>query len=660
MSVKVSNSITYRLARNTIVMTILLGGLYIGTQLAFDLNSEKRYIEQSTLETASMFIPQARQALYNFNSELADAVADSIFQNPALFQVRLLDAEYGLVAKKEREPLTGKFSGLVIWLFGENRTFTLPIHQHRVGAEIGLLEISVDQYYVAKQFLDRFFRAVLFGVAYTVLLSAMFLVVFNLSVSRPLKAMVVWLSKVKPERPDLYRFEYSRRVDDEFELLANTVYTLLSGLGRSIRNSRVVEAELNHHKDNLEKMVQARTVELSESNRKFVHERFQAKLSAMAAQQARWDAEKATQDKTRFLAAASHDLRQPLHAMALFVEALEPHINDDHGREIHNNLRDSLNTMKQLFNALLDLSKLEAGVLTPQVEDFPLQDLFRRLEMVYQTQAEEKGLWLRIRKTEVLVKSDPHLLEQIVANLLANAIKYTETGGVLVCCRRRDDELFIEVRDTGIGIKQEDQQRIFGEFVQLHNPERDRSKGLGLGMAIVKRTSDLLGHKVSVKSKPNKGSLFVVQVPEGEARSVEEPLAVTIQQPIEGKRVLVLDDDPAVLLGMKSVLESWQLQPMIVQTLDDAISLLASSQQMPDLIISDLSLAEDLNGIEAIGQLQHYLKRNIPSILITGENTPEGIRLAHDTPYPLLYKPIKPAQLRTVCRSILKAEGPRQ
>ena len=654
MPVKVSNSAAYRLARNTILAAMLLGVVYIVTQVAYDLASQRRHIEQSTLETANMFMPQAGQAVFNFNTELAESVVDSIFRNRAIYKVRLLDDDYGLVAERAREPKTGHFPELVKLLFGENKTYTQLIYQYPEQRVIGGLEMSVDQHYVAELFLDRSFRAVMFGLAYTVLLAVMFLVVFNLSVSRPLKAMTNWLLKVKPDRPDLYKFEYNFRPFNEFELLADTVYSLLQELGGSIRKSRVAEAELNNHKANLKKMVQARTWELSELNRKFVNERFQAKLLAMEAQQARWDAEKANQDKTRFLAAASHDLRQPLHAMALFVEALVPHISDPRGKLIHDRLRDSLNTMKQLFNALLDLSKLEAGVLTPEIEGFPLQKLFDRLELIFETQAQEKGLWLRFKKTDALVESDPHLLEQILSNLVANAIKYTEDGGVLVCCRQKDDIMLIEVRDTGIGIKKEDQQRIFGEFVQLHNPERDRSRGLGLGMAIVKRTSDLLGHKIALKSAFGQGSLFQVKVPKGTLSQQKPVVEASVAPPIEGKRVLVLDDDPEILLGMKDLLASWQLQPIIAQTLNEAISLLSAGNKSLNLIISDLSLSEDINGIEAITRLQQHLNSNIPAILITGENSPEKIRLVHDTPFPLLHKPIKPAQLRTLCRNVLK------
>ncbi len=415
-----------------------------------------------------------------------------------------------------------------------------------------------------------------------------------------------------------------------------------------------IEQELKRYKRNLGSLVQARTAELVELNKRFVAQQFDAKTSALEAKQARWDAEKANQDKTRFLAAASHDLRQPLHAMSLFIEALEPLLETQKSKEIHFNLKRSLETMKELFNALLDISKLEAGVMQPKIEDFSAQRMFDHLEVVFRQQAIEKDLDLRIVPSKRILRSDPHLLEQVLYNLISNAIKHTTSGYIFVGCRQAGQHNRLLVWDSGPGIPKQEHDSIFKEFVQLNNPERDRSKGLGLGLSIVKRTCELLKHPINFRSEVGVGTRFEIVTPKGEALPKRQTRMRPGQTSVEKtSRVLVIDDDAAILLGMKALLESWKLKPILARSIEDAERVSRLSPLKPDLIISDLRLREGVTGIQAIQHMHHLFQSNIPSVLITGDTSPERIKMAFDSPFPLLHKPIKPAQLRSVCNSIL-------
>jgi len=476
------------------------------------------------------------------------------------------------------------------------------------------------------------------------------------SVQRPLQLVLSQTQRVNLERPLRYllHFEGRTSVIQELDSITSYINELLLVIDGQQQNRRQAEEQLKAHQRNLSKIVQARTAELVELNKKFIQQQFDAKTSALEAKQARWDAEKANQDKTRFLAAASHDLRQPLHAMSLFVEALESQLTSHSAMSIHKNLKRSLETMKELFHALLDISKLEAGVLQANFEHFPVQRIFERLEVVYRQQAIEKHLDLRIAISNYTLHSDPHLLEQVISNLVSNAIKYTDTGYVLVGCKRSGDTIRFMVWDSGSGIPQDEHRSIFKEFVQLVNPERDRSKGLGLGLSIVKRICLLLGHEVRFQSSPGKGTRFEILVPIGKATAPTLQMPSLTQSALHLQKVLVIDDDATILLGMKALLESWNLKPLLARSIEDALRVCQNRQLRPDLIISDLRLENGITGIQAIRRMHGHFASNIPAILITGDTSPDRIQMAYESPYPLLHKPIKPAQLRSVCTSVLE------
>ena len=360
--------------------------------------------------------------------------------------------------------------------------------------------------------------------------------------------------------------------------------------------------------------------------------------------------ELANRAKSRFLAAASHDLRQPMHALGLFVGQLSDMIQYPEARKIVDQVHASVEAMEQLLNALLDISKLDAGVLTPQLEDFPLATLLQRMENNFAAEARAKGLRLRVRPCHLAVRSDPLLLERIVMNLVSNAVRYTERGGIVVGCRRRGKRVRIDVWDSGIGIPEDKQREIFQEFIQLGNPERDRSRGLGLGLAIVERLARLLDHRIDLASTPGRGSRFSIELPLGDAQQAirEQRGSVPATNSLNGLFVVVVDNEALVRAGMEGVLHGWGCHVVSAGSGDEALALLGEHERTPDVVISDYRLRENETGIAVIDRLRTHYASAIPAALISGDTAPERLREAKDSGYPLLHKPVSPAKLRAL------------
>ncbi len=364
-------------------------------------------------------------------------------------------------------------------------------------------------------------------------------------------------------------------------------------------------------------------------------------------------AEAANVAKSHFLAAASHDLRQPLHALNLFVASLRARPLDGESRTLVGHIGASLTAMDGLFNGLLDISRLDAGVIQANREHFPVDALLERLRHEFLPQAAERSIDLRIHASDAVVHTDPALLERILRNLIANALRYTESGRVLVACRR-GAPLRIQVWDSGIGIPAERQQDIFQEFVQLHNPERDRSKGVGLGLAIVKRLARLLELPLRLVSQPGRGSLFEVAVTPGDARQVKPPVAAAaIGGGARGGLVLVIDDESAIRDAMHTLLAQWGFSIESAATLAEMRTRLDECHVVPALIISDYRLRDGENGAEVVAQLQADFNEEIPAILITGDTGPDRIAEAETSGYALAHKPVQPERLRALIDSLL-------
>ena len=368
---------------------------------------------------------------------------------------------------------------------------------------------------------------------------------------------------------------------------------------------------------------------------------------------AKEEAERANIAKSKFLAAASHDLRQPVQAMVFFTSALTSQIQNTAAQPLLHDLQASLDGINILLDSLLDVSRLDAGIVQPRLTNFSLATLFDRVRTEFGPLAGDRRLTLRVRPTTAIIRSDPTLLERIVQNLVSNAIRYTDRGKILVGCRARGQTLRIEVWDTGIGIAADRLTDIFQEFYQVGNIERDRSQGLGLGLAIVQRLSSLLGHPVKVHSVPGRGSVFRVDVPLvgyntqhnigffGAGRSTQT----------EGHKglVVIIDDEAIILRGLQVVVEGWGYEVVIAASEAEAMERLSELDRAPDIIITDYRLRAGRTGIEAIRHIRaRYGNRPIPSLLITGDTAPERLQEAEASGYRLLHKPVSSSKLKDV------------
>jgi signal transduction histidine kinase len=365
-------------------------------------------------------------------------------------------------------------------------------------------------------------------------------------------------------------------------------------------------------------------------------------------------ADAASVAKTRFLASASHDLRQPVHALMLFVDALQGERISGTGRRLLDSVRRSIDALNQLLGSLLDISKLDANVVKPNRAHFALAPLFEQLDAEYAPQARAKQLAWTIDAGGALVESDRALLETMLRNLISNAIRYTSAGGVQVACRRTEQQVRIEVADTGIGIPRDQQREIFREFHQLANPERDRSKGLGLGLAIVDRLATLLDHRVELDSEPGRGSRFCIVLPPGDARAVvtaAAELSAEVDDDVAGLRVLVIDDEAAVREGMHAVLQGWGCETMLAGSEEEALAELGGGAP-PDVIVADFRLRAERTGADAIRRLHTALERAVPALIVTGDTAPERLREARASGFQLVHKPVPPAKLRAFLRHV--------
>lgn len=370
---------------------------------------------------------------------------------------------------------------------------------------------------------------------------------------------------------------------------------------------------------------------------------------------ARDAAEHANRAKTRFLAAASHDLRQPLQALGMFVEVLAANHREDAEARLVDRIRDSVHALETLLNALLDISKLEAGLVEANPQPTPLKPLLDRLGAEFAPLAEAQGLRFRARDCDAVVHTDPVLLERILRNLLKNALRYTREGSIMLACRMRGDHVRLEVRDSGIGIPEGHRQLIFQEFHQIGNTQRDRRQGLGLGLAIVDRLARLLGHRISVHSKPGRGSCFSVTVPvvapekRGPSRPPEQ---LSMNMSKGGGLIALIDDEPDVLESARMLIESWGYGVVTALDVDDAIRSLNGRRQ-PDVILADYRLRNGSTGGQAIERIRGWAGRDIPAIILTGDTAPERLRQATARGYRLLHKPVQAGSLRAAIEGAL-------
>lgn len=373
-------------------------------------------------------------------------------------------------------------------------------------------------------------------------------------------------------------------------------------------------------------------------------------------------AERASQDKSHFLAVASHDLRQPLHALGLYIAELQHKVSGAEQQHLVGRVEQSVEALSTLLNALLDISKLDAGTIVPQLQTCAVGAMLDRVAADYQMLAGIKNIRLIVRPCAEYISSDPQLLERILMNLVGNAIRYTYPHGcVMVACRRRGNSLRIEVRDNGVGISRTDQDNIFREFFQVSQQQTDTNKGLGLGLAIVDRLVKLLGYRLELRSAPGKGSVFALEVPLARRPGKSSSAAQTLSGPgqgleeslLTGKRLLVVDDDPMVLSSTASILASWGCIVSTAASLAQVRQFLRDGEAW-DFIISDYQLGNRESGIDIVAMVRQHYGRQIPCVLISGDTSPAILKLASVSGHHLLHKPVRPAKLRSLIIYLLE------
>lgn len=383
----------------------------------------------------------------------------------------------------------------------------------------------------------------------------------------------------------------------------------------------------------------------------------QLRVEKGIAEAARQEAEVANRAKTQFFTAASHDLRQPLHAMGLFAEALRQRTHEPEVAHLVNSINASVDALEGLFSELLDITRIDAGGVEVRPQAFEVDDILRKLRLHFEPTAFEKGLALNLRGGHRVVHADPLLVERILRNLVSNAIRYTNDGGVLVAARPRGDRVILQVWDSGLGIREEEQAKVFEEFYQVPNTPAvaaHQRKGLGLGLAIVKRLADLMGAPITLRSQAGRGTVFTLELPAGikpapqaVMPSSKGPLGLTLT----GRLVVIVEDEPAVRSGLEVLLQGWGAQIASFESVAESSAWAAASDPArvrPDLLIVDYRLENGRNGVDAIVALRERFGAALPAIVVTGSTMSSLDKDAQEKNFHLLLKPVVPNKLRAM------------
>ncbi|MBX3159065.1 MAG: hybrid sensor histidine kinase/response regulator [Deltaproteobacteria bacterium] len=374
------------------------------------------------------------------------------------------------------------------------------------------------------------------------------------------------------------------------------------------------------------------------------------KERALAAQHR---AELAVLAKSRFLAAASHDLRQPAHALGLYVGALRQRVSADPALvQLTERIDASTHALEELLDGILDISRLDADALRPEVAAFPLEAILRRVVDELADTAAEKGVELRLAPTTMWVRSDARLLERMLRNLVGNAVRYTDRGKVLVGVRAGSTAARVCVWDQGCGIASVHHEEIFEEFRQLHNPERDRARGLGLGLAIVRRIGNLLGHAVAVRSTVGRGSCFSIELPVCEPAPASAMPRAAAAPDLAGVTVLVIDDEGLAREALAALVSGWGCHTVLAGSGAEAVRAIAGESRI-DAIVADWRLRDEETGCAAVSAVRAALGAQVPALVVTGDTTEERIREVQASGLPLAHKPVPPAELRALLAALV-------
>mgnify|MGYP006272519653 CR=1 FL=1 len=461
----------------------------------------------------------------------------------------------------------------------------------------------------------------------------------------------LWVNAAPPRHP--LALEITRH--DGLVLSAHARETAEGGFVLSLDDvtaERRAAAETNAVKETLEQRVFERTSALVDVNDKLVQEIAERRAIEAEMRRARDAAESANLSKTRFLAAASHDLLQPLNAAKLFVSALAASELPAQAADLAKRVESAFASVESLLNALLDISKLDTGRGETTVSDFPIARILDPIAEEFGPLAARRGLKLKVAPSAAVVRSDPHYLRRIVQNLVANALKYTEHGGVVVGARRRGDQLRIEVWDSGVGIPSAERRRIFEEFHRIDSANPNGERGMGLGLAIVERAARLLGHDVEIRSAEGEGSIFAVTAPLGDAAAAEArapgPAVIDVVDGGAGLIALLVEDDPEVRSATASLLDRWGVDVLEAATAEEAVAMTESLGMAPDVVLVDYHLAHGATGLEALARIRDAFDPKLPGILITADRTRAVAREAQEAGAQLLTKPVAPAKLRSL------------
>jgi signal transduction histidine kinase/CheY-like chemotaxis protein len=373
-------------------------------------------------------------------------------------------------------------------------------------------------------------------------------------------------------------------------------------------------------------------------------------------ERARGDAEAANREKSRFLAAASHDLRQPVHALGLLAAAARRASSEAERGSIIEHIAESVVSLSALFDSLLEISRLDAGVLEPRIVTVQVLGTLQRLATEFTGEAHEKKLDFRLRTRNLAVRTDPVLLERLLRNLLSNAVRYTEKGGILLACRRRGASVRIEVWDTGIGIEPAQRAQVFEPFYQVANPERDRRCGVGLGLAIAQRIAAMLGFGLELSSRPGRGSRFAIELPEsigsGALETGTQPV-LALDGSLLGVVVVVIDDEPSVLSAIELLLAQHGCKVVTAHSAGQARQELDDGELVPELLLADLRLSGAETGLGAIARLRSVYGEAVRAAIVTGDTAPERLLEIKASGLRVLHKPVQPLELERTLRELM-------
>ncbi len=434
--------------------------------------------------------------------------------------------------------------------------------------------------------------------------------------------------------PVAYRFSGFEQVGYHWIAGLIVLYLFITlGISRSIRGSIMQSIHMRYENQNL-----------LESLRE---EKQRAEVALELAEQA-------NRAKSKFLAAASHDLRQPLHSLRLFTATLELQTRDTQHKTLVSQIDSSVKSLEDLFNALLDISKLDAGTLSVDKRNIYLDSLLAQIEGEFKPLAGEKELYFDVELADHVIFTDALLLERLIRNLASNAIRYTEKGGVVLSTTLEEGRVWLSIEDTGVGIPEADRVRIFEEFVQLGNVERDRNQGIGLGLSIVKRLALLLDVEIRTESTESGGARFLVGMPLGDRSKCQYLPVGFVETPgeqVDSLFVLVIDDEEEVCLAIEGLLETWGCIVMTATSGDAALKQLDEIGEVPDVVVSDYRLRQGETGGDVIRRIREHLLTEVPAIILTGDIAPDRLKDIQALGYPMLHKPCEPDILRKLLAS---------